>query len=93
MLFRSQVAPALILSGLIAGILVNLGSGGTSSLKRLLLALVSGVGLGLILALISFTVNPDLTLRPLMVLSHTVWRSFIVATVSALGAILAEFKV
>jgi hypothetical protein len=88
-----QIAPALAVSGFLGGIFVNLGSGGASSVKRLLLAVGSGVALGLLATVLSFSLNPDQLIGPLQFLSHTAWAAFITAAVAGLGAALAELRV
>ncbi|MGE5250000.1 MAG: hypothetical protein ACM3QS_07260 [Bacteroidota bacterium] len=88
-----QIAPALAVGGFLGGIFVNLGSGGASSVKRLLLAVGSGVALGLLLTVFSFSLNPEQLAGPVELLSRMAWSMFIAATVSALGAALAELKV
>jgi hypothetical protein len=88
-----QIAPALVVSGFLGGVLVNLGSGGASSVRRMLLGLASGVALGLLITVLSFSLNPERLIGPLQLLSHTAWATFITATVSGLGAALAELRV
>ncbi|MBI5841438.1 MAG: hypothetical protein HZB19_15175 [Chloroflexi bacterium] len=86
------IAPALIVSGFLGGVLVNVGSGGASSVRRVLLAVVSGISTGILIAVMSLLMDID-GITPLTFLSYTVWRSFITGTLSAVGAALAEFKV
>ncbi len=86
------IAPALIVSGFLGGVLVNVGSGGASSVRRVLLAVVSGISTGILIAVMSLLMDID-GITPLTFLSYTVWRSFITGTLSAVGAALTEFKV
>jgi hypothetical protein len=88
-----QIAPALIVSGFLGGVLVNLGSGGASSRKRVIMAVSSGLALGILITVLSSLLNSGALTAPLAFLSRTVWTSFITATLSALGAVAAEFMV
>jgi hypothetical protein len=88
-----QIAPALVASGFLGGFLVNLGSGGASSRKRVSLAISSGLALGVLVTIFSFSMHPGEADALFPLLSRTVWTSFITTTVSALGAVAAEFNV
>lgn len=87
-----QLAPALVAAGLLGGILVNLGSGGASSSQRTMLAVVSGISIGIFITVISLALNLQGSGAPQAVFYDTVWRSFIVGTLSAAGAVLTEFR-
>lgn len=87
-----QLAPALVAAGLLGGILVNLGSGGASSSQRMMLAVVSGISIGIFITVISLALNVQGPDAPRAVLYDTVWRSFLVGTLSAAGAVLTEFR-
>ncbi|MGB8983580.1 MAG: hypothetical protein WCC12_17055 [Anaerolineales bacterium] len=84
--------PALIAAGFLGGILVNIGSGGASSAQRLMLAVASGIGIGLFIAVISLALNVDMINAPITALSNSMWRSFIVGTLCTAGAVVTEFK-
>jgi hypothetical protein len=88
-----QLAPILIAAGFLGGILVNLGSGGASSSQRILLAVGSGVCIGISITLISSALMVQNVSMPLMVFSNVVWHSFIAGMFSAAGAMATEFKV
>ena len=88
-----QIAPALIAAGLLGGILVNIGSGGASSSQRMVLAVVSGISIGVFITVISLVLNAQAANAPLAVFYNTVWRSFIIGTLSAAGAVLTEFRI
>ncbi len=89
----SQIAPALIAAGLLGGVLVNIGSGGASSSQRMVLAVVSGISIGVFITVISLALNIQAANTPLAVFYNTVWRSFIIGTLSAAGAVLTEFRI
>jgi hypothetical protein len=88
-----QIAPALVISGFLGGFLVNLGSGGASYRKRLVLAVSSGLAFGALLTILSYSLSPHLLYEASLFLSRTVWVSFITATLSTLGSVTAEFRV
>jgi hypothetical protein len=88
-----QIAPALIAAGLLGGILVNIGSGGASSSQRMILAIISGISIGVFITVISLVLNSQGTNTPITVFYNTVWRSFIIGTLSATGAVLMEFRI
>ncbi|MEW6405584.1 MAG: hypothetical protein AB1649_27640 [Chloroflexota bacterium] len=87
-----RIAPTLIVTGFLGGILVNVGSGGASSIKRVILAVASGVSIGVLITLVSVVLNV-FNAGPIEFVATTVWRSFITGTLCAVGAVLTEFKV
>ena len=87
------VSGLLIAAGFLGGILVNLGSGGASSSQRILLAVGSGVCMGISITLISSALMARDVSMPLIVFSNVAWHSFIAAMFSAAGAVAMEFKV
>jgi hypothetical protein len=87
-----QIAPALMVSGFVGGIIVNLGSGGASSGQRLVLAVLSGIAIGILLTVFSMALSSGIPSAPLSFLSNVVWRSFITGLLCVLGALVAEFK-
>ncbi|HUF00222.1 MAG TPA: hypothetical protein VMN99_13270 [Anaerolineales bacterium] len=87
-----QIAPVLIVAGFVGGVLVNLWSGGASLAQRMILAVASGIGIGVLITVFSFASSSNTANAPITVLSNTVWRSFIIGTLSAAGAVLTEFR-
>ena len=87
------VAPSLILFGLLGGILVNTGSGGSSFSRRVLMAVGSGVGIGFLAALGLLILSPEVETGLIAWISTIIWYSFITATFSTTSAVITEFKV
>ncbi len=87
------VAPVLILFGFLGGVIVNSGSGGSSFSRRVLMALTSGVVIGLLTALGLLFFDPETEVNLIDWASTIIWCSFITATFSTTGAVLTEFKV
>ncbi|HSL42254.1 MAG TPA: hypothetical protein VK897_02405 [Anaerolineales bacterium] len=87
-----QIAPVLMAAGFLGGVLVNLGSGGASSGQRLVMAIASGVSIGVLLTAVSLVFGSGTGTEPLTLLSNTVWRSFITGFLCVVGALVAELK-
>lgn len=87
------VIPVLAIFGFLSGILINIGSGGASSAKRVVFALMGGIGIGIFSAITPQFINPDLEVTLIELISTIIWHSFITATLCATGAALTEFKV
>jgi hypothetical protein len=87
-----QMAPMLVATGLLGGILVNIGSGGASSSQRMMLVVASGISIGVLIAAISSALNVHIPGTPILTLSSIFWCSFIVGLVSVAGAVVTEFK-
>lgn len=85
------VIPFLMFIGFFSGILVNIGSGGASSLKRVSFAVLVGVGIGILSTFVSINFL-NFSDSMISILSDTAWQAFLLATFSATGAVLAEFK-
>ncbi|MBI5933091.1 MAG: hypothetical protein HY867_05240 [Chloroflexi bacterium] len=86
------ILPIILILGLLSGILINIGSGGASSLKRVSYAVIGGFGIGIINAAVPVFMADQITLA-VALLSDVAWKSFILVIFSAMGAILMEFKV
>lgn len=89
----ARVSPVLIVSGLISGILINLGSKGASSTGRIILAVISGIGIGILWTLFSLAIGFYTIHSILSILSIVMWRIFISAVCCTVGALIIEFKV
>jgi hypothetical protein len=87
-----QMAPLLVAAGFLSGILVNMGSGGASSSRRMALVLASGISIGVLIATISSALNVHVPNTPILVVSDILWCSFIVGLLSVAGAVVTEFK-
>lgn len=87
------VIPILAVFGFLSGILINMGSGGASSLKRVSFAVIGSIGIGILITVVFMFMGDLAATSVTSLLSATAWRSFLLAIFSAMGAALAEFKV
>lgn len=87
------VIPVLAVFGFLGGILINIGSGGASALKRVSFAAIGSIGIGILITVVSTFMGSLTTIPVTALVSDIAWQSFILATFAATGAALAEFKV
>lgn len=86
------IIPILTIFGFLSGVLINMGSGGASSLKRVLFAVIGGIGIGILTSAIPYLIRPGMIISAEWIASLA-WNSFVTAVLGAMGAVLSEFKV
>ncbi|MBL8051389.1 MAG: hypothetical protein JNM46_09215, partial [Anaerolineales bacterium] len=84
--------PILMILALITGFFINVGSGGASSMQRVMFGVFGGIASGLAVTVVLLALMPSLIPTPLVFFTQTIWQSFVMASFCALGAFLAEFK-
>ncbi len=86
------VVPVLMVFGFLGGALINIGSGGASSLKRVMFAVAGGLAIGIFATVLPYLLDLREFVDIADFITDQIRNSFVVVTFAAFGAALTEFK-
>lgn len=78
--------------GVLVGVLINSGSGGASSLRRVMFAVIGGLIAGVLATVTPYFMDVREFATLVDFIIANIWNSFVVATFASIGATLKEFS-